>query len=159
MNRYLDKQKAIEALLFVIPQIPKANKYATLKVLYFADKLHLERYGTQIYGDTFIAMEHGPVPSYAYDLAKSTDQTLPVGQKDERTLVARRPPNTDYLSQADIECLEEAIRAYGHLPFGKLKQLSHDAAFTAAERNSAIPFIDLVKSLPNSQDLLEHLQS
>ena len=39
-------------------------------VLLFADKKHLERYGRFITGDTYSAMENGPVPSFAYDVVK-----------------------------------------------------------------------------------------
>ena len=72
--------KAISALLYVSSRLierRQQNPVATpdihriSKVLYFADQKHLTRYGRPIVGDTFIAMENGPVPSQTYDMVKA----------------------------------------------------------------------------------------
>ena len=66
-----DQRKALHAMLFVVTHLPKpANVYNVLKCLYYADRKHLQEYGRQIYGETFYALEHGPVPSAAYEIIK-----------------------------------------------------------------------------------------
>ncbi|MEP7246474.1 MAG: Panacea domain-containing protein [Gammaproteobacteria bacterium] len=62
-----DPDKAVEAILFT-STTAGTTLYETLKLLYLADKLHLERYGRLIFGDHYVAMEHGPVGSDAYDV-------------------------------------------------------------------------------------------
>ena len=41
------------------------------KILYFADQRHLSLYGRSITGDTYIAMQYGPVPSNVDDILKA----------------------------------------------------------------------------------------
>src|SRR5438445_12170650 len=66
-----DQRKALHAMLFVVTHLPKpANVYNVLKCLYYADRKHLQEYGRQIYGETFYALEHGPVPTPSYEIIK-----------------------------------------------------------------------------------------
>ena len=44
----LDPRKALEVLLYVVRSCH--DMYTALKVIYFADRLHLERYGRLIAG-------------------------------------------------------------------------------------------------------------
>jgi uncharacterized phage-associated protein len=159
-----DAEKAIEVLLYVAKRIP--DMYNALKILYFADRKHLAKYGRLICGDTYIAMRHGPVPSAMYDLAKYArgdgfcGVDLPINEAfavQGNTIIPHREANLDLLSESDIECLDAAIKEYGGLSFSKLKRLSHDAAFTSADQNDIIPLEAIVKSLPNSDLLLDYI--
>jgi len=56
-------EKVRQAVAYIASKLPgRENMYKVLKVMYFADKLHLKRYGRVIFGDRYIAMKHGPVP-------------------------------------------------------------------------------------------------
>lgn len=159
-----DVEKTIEVLLYITGQVQ--NTYNALKVLYFADKDHLARYGRLICGDSYVAMKHGPVPSGAYDIVKVARgesgywPELPLQEwfnVDGHDIQPQRDPNLDFLSESDIECLDIAIKAYGNLPFSELKQHSHDEAYEAAVRDDFIPLEALVKSLPDGDLLLDYL--
>ena len=63
-------EKAIEVILYIAEHIKEPTFHTVSKVLYFADKEHLEKYGRFICGDSYIAMRRGPVPSGVYDLLK-----------------------------------------------------------------------------------------
>lgn len=69
------KEKAIAALLYVTQTLIKNNKrpdfHKVFKIFYFADQMHLTKYGRPITGDHYIAMRNGPVPSRLYDMLKS----------------------------------------------------------------------------------------
>ena len=90
------------------------------KILFFAEKLHLNRYGRPIVADTFIAMANGPVPSMIYDFIEGKlDQAgdpeaitkaieIERGSKYAH-IKALRPADGDALSPSDVECLDEAI--------------------------------------------------
>src|ERR1700694_4392351 len=101
-----DQRKALHEILFVVTHLPKpGNVYNVLKCLYYADRKHLQEYGRQIYGETFYALEHGPVPSAAYEIVKYADgrakwdlkfpEALELLEVNDVCLSARGAPDTD----------------------------------------------------------------
>lgn len=62
-----DETKAVETLAYIATRWPRVTAFYASKILFFAEKLHLNRYGRPIVADTFIAMANGPVPSTIYD--------------------------------------------------------------------------------------------
>jgi uncharacterized phage-associated protein len=163
-----DAEKAVEAFLYVGRQVP--NLYHALKVLYFADKEHLSRFGRLISGDRYVAMRLGPVPSGVYDMVKQvrgdghfrTD--IPLDEifeiRHRHTIHPKRLANVDLLSESDVECLDRAIDEYGSLSFKRLKSYSHrEAAFKSADENDFISLEAMAKSLPDGHSLWEYLGS
>jgi uncharacterized phage-associated protein len=158
-------EKAVEILLYVAARVH--NMYAALKIIYFADKEHLSRYGRQLCGESYVAMDYGPVPSGLYDLVKAVRgdgyclTALSLADSfavDGRLILPKRSPNLDLLSDSDIECLDEALTKYGDLSFDTLKRLGHrDQAFRDADRSGFMSLESIVMSLPDGKLLLEHL--
>lgn len=165
-----DQRKALHAMLFVVTHLPKpANVYNVLKCLYYADRKHLQEYGRQIYGDTFYALEHGPVPSAAYEIVKYANgrakwdlrfpEAFELLEVNDVYLSARGAADTDLLSRSDMACLLEAARKYGKMPFGKLKRLSHQGkAFENAGPNGEMKLSDLVEELKGAEAIASHLE-
>ena len=136
-----DRQKALEALLYVVKRV--GDRYHALKMLYFADKKHLQRYGRQISGHTYAAMEVGPVP-----VARET-----------MNLIApfSRGSNLDFLSESDKECLDSAIATYGGLSPTCMWQLGQaESAYQETGRGDVIELEAIVRSLPEGQALLDY---
>ncbi|MDM8558842.1 Panacea domain-containing protein [Candidatus Parabeggiatoa sp. HSG14] len=135
-------------------------------MMYFADKLHLEKYGRFICGDNYVAMKHGPVPSSTYDLLKIVrDETLKDNLthraftvQDKFLVKPLRTANLDYFSESDLECLDNTIKKYGHLSFNLLTDLSHDKAWQAADENDCIDIEQIVATLVNTGNLLDYLR-
>jgi len=162
-----DPEKAIEVLLYIARRCP--NTYKALKVLYFADRGHLARYGRLICGDSYVAMRLGPVPSGAYDLIKDArgdrypvtgvkaSEAFAVGGNNQ--IVPKREARLDLLSESDVECLDAAIQEYGRLSFGELKRRSHEEeAFKEADVNDFMSLEAIARGLPNGELLLSYLQ-
>ncbi len=162
-----DVEKAVEALLYIAEQIP--DTYTTLKILYFADKDHLSKYGRLICSDSYVAMIHGPVPSGTYDLIKYARGDgfflldIPIQEAfavHGYDIVPHRKANLDFLSESDIECLDVAIKKYGRMSFGQLRKISHDEeAFQSADRNEFISLKAIVRSLPDSDQLWDYIKN
>jgi len=158
-------QKALEVLLYVSDRAP--NLYNALKCIYFADKLHLAQYGSFIYGDDYVAMNHGPVPSAAFDIVKQVRGDgricLPIAASesfeiDGHLIRPKRDADVRMLSDSERECLDRVIGEYGDLAFGELRQISHgDAAFQEADENAFISVEAIVRSI-GDEDLLELLR-
>ena len=160
-------EKAIEVLLYIAHERP--NVYTALKVLYFADKEHLAKYGCLICGDSYVAMRLGPVPSGAYDLIKNARgggycwADFPIPDEfivDGNCIRPHRQANLDLLSESDVECLDIALQKYGHLSLGQLKALSHqEKPYKEADENDFIPLEAIARSFPEGEELLEYLRA
>lgn len=131
-----DKDKANTALLYISREISDADgmsdKYAALKILYFAEKKHLVEFGRLITNDRFAALKFGPVPSSSYDLL---DYGASFTQIDNKKVIPNEEPNLKKLSKSDILCLDESIKENKELTFGELKKKSHDKAYHNAFDN------------------------
>ncbi|MBN9564795.1 MAG: SocA family protein [Alphaproteobacteria bacterium] len=132
-----DLHKTVEVLLWVMGQSKEGvNLYNLVKTIFHADCYHLNNYGRPVTGDHYIAMDHGTVPSWVYDLLKHDPftlcdagyelggQTLPFEAKGNM-LVAKRPFNPDFLSESDIEALQQGFKEYGTLSFHEVRNKNH----------------------------------
>lgn len=162
-----DPEKAVEVLLFLAKRINPPNLHRVLKLLYLADKLHLERYGRLICGDTYVAMKSGPVPSGAYDIVKDVrgDGMHSFAEHARHTfqihgydIAPFRDADVSLFSDSDVECLEEAVRRYGEMSGGQLKELSHDAAYQAADENDFISIEAIAGMFPDRDALITYLR-
>lgn len=162
-----DPRKAIEAIVYIASETPAPGFHKISKILYFADKLHLERYGAMISNDVYIAMDNGPVPSRIYDFMKfAAGRSVPAVNAiaaiaeaivvNGYTVKALRNADCDYLSQSELQCLDQIIASHGRKSFGELTDESHDAAWHSVAEDSPIPVTEIIKTLPGSPELLDH---
>ncbi|NHZ78027.1 DUF4065 domain-containing protein [Massilia sp. CCM 8695] len=162
-----DPLKAIEAIVYIASKSPAPGFHKISKIFYFADKLHLERYGCTLSGDTYIAMDNGPVPSRIYDFMKfAGGRSVPVANAipaimnaltvQGHSVIAKRHADGDYLSQSEVECLDEIIATHGGKSFDQLTEESHDPAWRSVPENCPIPLTEIIKTLPGAADLLDH---
>lgn len=176
-NQGFDADAALAAILLIVNRCSSTTKHQAFKLLYLAEKLHLERYGYFIVGDDYYAMNHGPVPSRIYDAIKfaaghgpylSLDEDLKEGfsrclEVRGHHLTARCEPDLGSLSDSDISCILETIDNHGGKSFGKLTELSHDQAWCRAwnKGNLSCPmdFEEIVSTLPNAEEIFEHLNN
>jgi len=166
-----DVKKAIQTILYVTTRLPKqpADLYNVLKVIYFADTAHLHQYGRFIFGDQYVAMNYGPVPSSAYDIIKYVrDNTVwrldcqeakDAFRVEGDSVAAFANADLDFFSESDRECLDEAIKKYGDLSFDALHQISRqDHAYQCADRNAFMTIESIAETAPDKDALLEYLR-
>jgi uncharacterized phage-associated protein len=109
------------------------------KILYFAEQKHLVKFGSKLMDDNFVAMENGPVPSAMYDMLKalrSKAEQLPIELReslvvDRHLVISLSEPDMDWLSESEIECIDQSFNENNHLTFGQLSDKSHDSAWHA----------------------------
>lgn len=145
----LNLKKCIEGIDFLAQARPGLTQYFICKVFYFADKEHLLDWGRPISGDRYIAMEHGPVPSYIYDLLKDTgtepDDVIDdmharftVTRDGNKLKVLSLGNKTEFpnLSASEKSCLQSALDKYASLTFSEVRRISHEdrAYFEAWEK-------------------------
>lgn len=148
--------KALEALALIARERPGLTPLFVSKVLFYAEKWHLNKYGRPIVGDTYIAMPRGPVPSTiknyidhnwdwiekpsGFDAAINIDraQALP-------RLFGRREPNLAILSASDVECLRDAMRFCDGKTADQLSLLTHmEKAYHEAPANQPMDYENFI---------------
>lgn len=164
-----DKEKLIEVVLYIINTTKGLDYYHIFKILYFAQQKHLCKWGSRIVADDFIAMEYGPVPTKLYSAVRNNEcyaeeliplftETIGFAGKDaSNTLLAKRNPNMEYLSPADIESLDESIAENKGLSFGELKEKSHDSAWHATSSRGVISIGDIAKAGGANDGLVQYI--
>jgi hypothetical protein len=135
--------------------------YNIWKILFSAEKYHLNKYGCPVTGDTYIAMEYGTVPSQLYDMTK-TKRTGIGFYKDGINLVAERVPMTDYLSTSAIIALQYGFDEYAKLDFNEVMNKNHEEqAWKDNYINNVanpIPFEELIDEKWLREDLSQFAQ-
>jgi len=134
--------KCVAALSY-LSNVPDFTKFRAAKLLFFADKYHLTKYGRPIIGDRYAQLDHGPVPSLTLDLINELITPLElsgIGQAEVArleqylevdfgdfypTIRARRDPDLSVLSESDIEALDFTIKNYGNKSVTGLRKASH----------------------------------
>ena len=161
--------RTLELILYTATHSPRHTVYWVLKIIYFADRHHFLDFGRRIHEDVYVAMEDGPVPSYAYDLYKNVrfnrhfrpDYHISAGQfeiRDRWEIVPLRGPDMSVFSESEVLCLNRYIAALSPLSFGELRDLSHDEAWKAASSNGPMKIEDIVSAMDGGQDALPYLQ-
>lgn len=168
MNRD-EEQKLVEVVVYILRATGGLDRYHLFKVLYFAEREHLAKWGCRITADSYKALEHGPVPSNLYDAIRGKrffagELVDMFGSAVERAggdasdvFVALREPNKEYLSRSDMECLDGAIRRYASVGFSALRAESHDAAWSATPRNGVMSDEDMARAGGGSEDMVDFI--
>ena len=180
-NISFSPEHALEAILYISGKLADATIHEVLKIIYFSDKLHLSKYGFLASGDEYVAMEFGPVASNTYNLIKAArgelssyinpsfykivDGSFTIAN-DKKTVVTQRKPRAEYLSVAEIKCIDEAIDQFGGMHFKDRTELSHDSAWINARNSggdgvgaSLMPVIDIANTLNNSKDVITYISA
>jgi len=130
-----DYRKATQCLNYLALKAGKSiDKLKVLKLIYFADRYHLRKYGRLITNDIYFAMELGPVASSTKDIAGGSeflDETESkyaneyLHTRPQHKLVSNKLVDTDVFSESDIEALDFAWNKFGHLSPSALVELTH----------------------------------
>lgn len=154
LNFHVDKEKVLEALVYIIDQAGELTPFFAGKILYFADVDHLRKFSRPITGDTYYAMENGPVPTFAYDLLKgnvpeptksSVSSALAHEKRKHPTFRARRKADLSFFSKTDLECLDHAIEYCLRHSFGEISDETHGhIAWANAGLNEKMSFDDML---------------
>lgn len=165
MNKRIEfqfnKQKAIEAILYLANKRPSIDKMSLYKFLFFADIEHLNRYGRPIFGGYYVAMQRGPVPSQIKNLLEHKNNSE--FEIIDYMITATREANTEYLSSSDLEVLDQIYGKYGNYSAPQLSDLSHKhpawinaRKFNKFKNNNRLDYKDMID--PCNTELIQDLE-
>ncbi len=135
----MDYKNSIQAIDYLATKYTynctQVNKMAVLKLLFFAERYHLRKYGRMITDDTLYAMKHGPVVSGARNILyfdnidtdnKYAQEILEnINQYNFMSKNTLSYEDYDHLSETDKEALSFAIEKFGHLDEWDLVDETH----------------------------------
>ena len=183
----VDMSRKIETIIQIVGWFLKLNNgsmnYTKLiKLMYIADKRALKDYNYSISNDDIVSMKNGPVLSNTYDLIKHTGDNAEIqginewnkyfvktgyelsfkeNMEDEINNILS--DDVLWLSDADIEIIEEVYNQYKDYTYSAMIDLIHNALLfpevnwkQAEIYSTSIPmdFITLMKSLNKSDDTI-----
>ena len=160
-------QKALEVILWFAEKNRGISFHTLLKLLFYADKYHLNQYGRPIVGDRYVALPYGPVAQMTYDILKGEPLALEALEMQRLPFEVRgrynvfpteRGPDSSKFSESDVEALEYAWNKYGDYGFNILTRLTHnDPAYKNAE-GQTIRYEDFLEGPNISKEVIEELQ-
>lgn len=163
-----DKEKSINVILYIAERLKRRDFHKIFKILYFADREMLAEWGCPITGDTYYAMDAGPVPSKIYDMLKIVrgdslcSDTEGLGENFKvdgwMYLTPLKKADEDGISAAEKEILDSTIGRYGELTYEEIKEKSHDLAWGITRRDYPIAFEDIAREAGVSEEEMEYLE-
>lgn len=164
---------------YILQQFSNGVDYIHLfKIMYFAQEEHLAIYGTPLMDESFVARKHGPVPSLTYKVLRVaegkivdatgeltsfvSDLTLCSIGGHQVVRVKNNVCDLDELSNSNIRILDKWINKCKDLESFDLSELSHDAAWQKAVRqtertgeDTKISLYDMAAAGGASKDMLK----
>ena len=157
-----DTRKIIQFINFFAVQAPfrEVGKLHMLKYVYFADRYHLRKYGRLVTGDTYYAMQYGPVASATKEIIEFKRKDAleyahcylePV---DSNTVRSIAPVDDKVFSETDREAIRTAMAlsarigdpvAYTHR-FPEWKK--HEPSLTGIKSRVPMDVIDFFEKAP-----------
>ena len=169
-------KKSIHVILYIIQQCGgEVGEHNLWRIVFEADKYHLNKYGIPITGDTYRNMSFGPVPSSIYNMVKG--HHMPRGSKSPKEylqememtkLPFKYNKDTHMLSSSvlhdpkrfiktNVEALDRGIKSYSSLSVEKLRQENYkERCWLETERRGLIPFELIVENKEVLTALLVH---
>ncbi len=164
MSFQFSHRKATQTLNFLARQAGGTiHKLKALKLVYFADRYHLRRFGRPVIGDEYLAMQYGPVPSNTKDIAEMSgflgaeesqyakEFIRPISNYSYRSVAAVEEA---VFSQSDREAMTWAWARFGRFGRFELAELTH--RYREWTRHAPALQTKLVSRVPmNYRDFLE----
>lgn len=169
--------KIIETILYLARHLDELDAYKIVKLVYLADREHLNIYGRPITYDKMVAMKNGPVASTTYDIIKQNKRLaekidfsrLPfeLVNRGDREYVSNptRPADEKILSVSDRRVLEWVVKEHGAKTFGQLYDITHaHKAYAKAwnkrgdKRSRPILVEDMIEESEDKKSLVEELR-
>lgn len=132
------------------------GKVKLMKLFYFLDFMHLKTYGSPITYDTYINMEHGPIPSFIKNLVDTGTDDIdnsilsdtikcehPKFTEMCRILPTRKFTENDrkYFSENELDILDKVCQRFGNKNTKYIEDASHnEAAWKETNLLESIPY-------------------
>lgn len=167
-NFEIDKSVGLIKIILSNMDDKTCGFHKLFKILYFAEKEHLSKYGRPITWDRYIAMKDGPVPSAIYDLLKilrgdaifyadvdlSNDFEV---QGSHYLHLLNDNIDMDIFSESELECIQHSIEENKNLTYGILRDKSHDQAWKRSQKDDSMSIFEIAKAGGANDDVIKYI--
>src|ERR1700733_2024817 len=116
LSEDVDIERILTPALYILCKVHKTTtKHKLFKILYFADKEHIAKYGQSFLDDNYIKMDFGPVTSkifvyikmiegsYPYEVSPETKEAIStLISVDGKYVSLKKTPDLKFLSPSSI---------------------------------------------------------
>ncbi len=143
MNIPVAKLKAILLYFGNCTDIRFLGKVKLMKLFYFLDFMHVKKYGVPVTYDTYVNLEHGPIPSAIKNLVDTASDDIDNSiladtisfETPEGTRMCRVIPNRKFterdaklFSDSEIDILETVCKRFNTTNTQTIEDISHNEA-------------------------------
>ena len=163
-----NEKKTINIVLYIAEKLKRRDFHKIFKICYFADREYLSQYGVTITGDTYIAMDAGPVPTKTYDILKIVrgdyymQDTKNLGQyfaiSNWMFVQPLQKANMDEIAPAEKAVIDKVIERYGDMTYDEIKEKSHDVAWRSTARDYPISFENMAMEAGMDDEEIPYLE-
>jgi uncharacterized phage-associated protein len=114
------------------------NYLRLIKLLFFADRYHIRKYGTLLTFDNYVALKLGPVASTTLNIIKREFEHLGLKKAEREFIVSNSildkssfkiqflAPESPLLSKSEVEALDFAVENFSRFNKYELIDITHD---------------------------------
>jgi uncharacterized phage-associated protein len=139
------------------------NYMKLIKIMYILDREALKRWGHPLTGDEYYSLPHGPIVSRVYDLI-ADEPDLSSGKywndfikTHDYEVRLEQPVESEALSPADVDLINEVYGQYGQLDQWQLRDLTHGFPEWRDPSGGRLPirYADILRAVGREDDATE----
>ena len=176
-RQYKDIYKIAHTILFFLENnVHNFGITKLMKLLFYADKYHLEKYKKSIFNTIYTKLEHGPVPQSTHSLLHDAlslkmHNGLPLEYREEAKIINQfidinimtqdskqkmikikkkenNKSNKDFFSVSELEILEKVVEEFKDMNTSDISELSHQTkAWQSVDMRQPISTFNMVDNL------------
>jgi uncharacterized phage-associated protein len=155
-----DKIKFVNAVAYLSRLCPNSTKLTICKLLYFADKEHLVKYGRPITGDQYHHLKDGQIPTRGLDMLRGKSDAASNALLEKYVTVIgnsvhpKKAAEKKVFSKSDLRILSTVVERYGKLNAHQLWNLAHaELTCKETEVGDVIDFALFFKGRPEAESV------
>jgi uncharacterized phage-associated protein len=135
---YFDYEKIVQLLGYIQRKVDSTNKLTLIKLLFFADRVHLRRYFSSISHDEYHVLKNGPMATKTLNVLDRHSKYLEsdISEKNkifiskiqilDSTERKIKEVETDCLSKAEMNVVDMVADLFGSFSLSSLIDITHD---------------------------------
>lgn len=167
-----EKKAAQIAAFFLLRGGGSLDILKLMKLMYLAERSSFSKFGEPLTGDWLFSMEHGPVLSRTLNYMNGFVDSAPdgweawVSDRANHLLASKRQiqdvrEELSFLSDAELEVLEDLWNEYGHLTGYQLRDLTHEICTEWEDPETSsipIPYSRVLRHVGHTPEVARELE-